>query len=198
MRGVFNRVNPWPLHPRRGVSNKTTEVPLFHLYAHYHTNSNISVMRDKSGAEAAGAGGWPRASKPGDGIISPSSFHADRGIDVTGSQPSREPLSWLNPELREGDCTHIMVLWLHGQHRSELGCPHVWNQGPVCEMELSKGSSFMYDLLLHNPPSVKKNTQREANISQPGFLYCFCQIRTPLPFKKKQQNYQSESFTEGS
>lgn len=55
-------------------------------------------MRDKSGAEAeaaagAGAGGWPRASKPRDGIISPSSFHADRGIDVTGSQPSRQPRS---------------------------------------------------------------------------------------------------------
>lgn len=51
-------------------------------------------MRDKSGAEAAaGAGGWPRASQPRDGIIAPSSFHADRGIDVTGSQPSRQPRS---------------------------------------------------------------------------------------------------------
>lgn len=58
-----------------------------------------------------------------------------------------------------------MVLWLHGQHGSELGCPHVWNQGPVCEMELSKGSSFMYDLLLHKLPSVK-NTGSEGNISQ--------------------------------
>lgn len=72
-------------------------------------------MRDKSGVEAeaeaaVGAGGRLRASKPGDGIISPSSFHADRGIDVIGPQPSRQPRSWLNPKLGEGDCTHIMVL----------------------------------------------------------------------------------------